>query len=192
MTTPSYEQIYLENIKLHEDLSSEVLSSSASITRSIDRQGLLTKHQHNRLSKHGLLSFIKIHPLHVIKSRNSYKCFAGIRGYQLAEVILPPRTKVNVVIHNSKRINIEQESSVDSLLSSLIFGLDDLAYETDFLNVWKAVDPRHRKKIMPGLNNKSYLETLLKCSRSGLSRNSKKLISLLKKEIDKEDALNDQ
>lgn len=174
MKFPLFELASLDSISLYDGVSDDVLSATSSVTYRLSRN--------NRLSKEGLLFFLKYHPVHVVKTRSTYKCFAGLRGYQLAVQLLPSNAKINVVVHNKKSISIEDETSLDPLISLLIYGLDDIAYETDFLNVWKAATPKSRKRLLPGLNNKKNLEILLRCSRKKLSRKSKELISRLKKE----------
>ncbi len=173
MNFPIFEKASLDSITLSDKVSEDILSSSSSVAYRLSRN--------NRLSKDGLLSFLKFHPIHVIKTRSTYKCFSGLRGYQLAVKLLPPKTKINVVVHNKQSVNIANDSSLDPLLSHLIYGLDGIAYEADFSNVWKAALPEEREKILPGLNNKRNLEILLKCSRKKLSRKSKKIISKLNK-----------
>lgn len=176
--TSVLKRVYLTEIKLHEDIPSKVLSASASLDHLMSQRGTL--------SVSGLLSFLSFHPLHVIKSGKTFKCFAGLRGYQLAIKFLSPQTKIQVIIHNRNKINIEHESSIEPLLSTLVYGLDGLAYDTNFLNIWKAVDPKKRLKIMPELNNKKNLETLLNSSQKRLTRKNNELISKLKKAIDKQ------
>ena len=175
MQYPFLEKTSLDSINIYGGVSENVLCANSSVTHRLSRE--------NGISKEGILFFLKFHPLHVIKTRTTYKCFAGLRGYQLATQILTPDTKINVMVHNQKNINLDRESSLDPLMTNLIYSLDDIAYEIDFLNIWNVAEPSLRKRLVPGLNSKKNLEIFLRCSRKILSRKSKELISRLKKEI---------
>lgn len=175
-----FEYFLAKDILLHKDMSNKLKIDLASITNKVTSS--------REITTEGILSFLKFHPIHVVRAKNNKAyCIANLRGYQLVKAFLEDDSLIPTLIHpKNKDVNINEVASLDSLLSTLVYGLEKTGWRNDFFSIWNNVSNKTCKNIIPAIKNKTELAKFINCSRLFLyKKNTKRPNSLLKSEIKK-------
>ncbi len=153
------ESFLARDIFLHKDISNKLKINLACITNKITSS--------KEITTEGIGTFLKFHPLHVIRtSNNKAYCIANIRGYQLVKAFLEDDSLIPTLVHpKNKNMNVNEVASLDSLLSTLVYGLEKTGWRNDFFAIWDNVSNKTCKKIFPAMKNKTSLSQYIICSR---------------------------
>ncbi len=172
---PTIKVLPLQNIISHQAIPFEVKITIGSMRYSSNYD--------NMFSQLSVDLLLKIHPLHVTLCKDGIaSCFANLRLFQLAKTFSQDNAPTTVLVHNNiPSKQIAEISIADSYLTTLAFGLDNISWPFNILQLWKMMGKDGVKKYTPDLTSKTKLSEQIRINRSTLSSQKMKPESLLQK-----------
>jgi hypothetical protein len=153
----------LQQINLHGSVPPDTRELLATIEHTVIGEASLTYD--------GIINFITLHPLHVIKNKEGqFFCFAGLRSFQLAKAHLDPDQEVRVLLYpKTNAQEIESISHTDIYISYLAFAMEKRFWAEDMARLWKATPRALIDQLTPELKNKTKLAKALGINRRKIS-----------------------
>lgn len=107
-----------------------------------------------------LQNSLKLHPLHLLNTKNGYHLIAGFRAYEIAKLILPTDSVIPCIVHDKSTLSdteIENLAISDLLGSPLLFQFAK-DYAQNINKIKNSIDKKRVKEIFKDISSKQKID----------------------------------